>query len=111
MMQAAAKTRAGPTVMVAIEQYLPKHRRIIIDDLACSILPFGARAFVWTMQPSFASFTYVLKDFLDSQSLYRQERLHERYVKGNFWLFGLDQRSVSDFLDPYRLARDRTCWL
>jgi methyltransferase (TIGR00027 family) len=46
------------------------------------------------------AFTYVLKDFLDGQNLYGQERLHERYVKDNIWLFGLDPRNVSDFLDP-----------
>jgi O-methyltransferase involved in polyketide biosynthesis len=47
------------------------------------------------------AFTYVLKDFLDGQNLYGQARLHERYVKGNVWLFGLDPRNVSVFLDPY----------
>jgi methyltransferase (TIGR00027 family) len=249
MAQAAAKTGTGPTVMVAIEQYFPSHQRIIIDDLACSVLPFSARAFVGAMRPplirnwmvrtmdrafpglwsgimyrkryiddaliassreidavvnlgagfdtrayrlpslaeipvwevdqpanikskqdrlrlrfgrlpahvtlvsidfdrealgpalatrgymgrkrtffiweavtqyltetgisatldflatvprgSRLAFTYVLKDFLDGQNLYGQERLHERYVKGNIWLFGLDPRSISDFLDPY----------
>jgi hypothetical protein len=41
MAQAAAKTGAGPTVMVAIEQYFPSHQRIIIvDDMAYSVLPF-----------------------------------------------------------------------
>ncbi|MCA1452384.1 SAM-dependent methyltransferase [Bradyrhizobium sp. BRP22] len=51
MAQAAAKTGAGPTVMVAIEQWFPSHRRILTDDLALSILPFGARAFVHAMRP------------------------------------------------------------
>jgi methyltransferase (TIGR00027 family) len=32
---------------VAIEQYFPGDRRIINDDLAYRILPFGMRAFVW----------------------------------------------------------------
>jgi len=249
MAQAAAKTGAGPTVMVAIEQYFPSHQRIITDDLAYSVLPLGARALVWAMRPPLArnwmvraterafpglwsgimcrkryiddaliaaareidavvnlgagfdtracrlpylaeipvwevdqpanikskedrlrqgfgrlpehvslafvrfaqetlrpalasrdspehkrtffiweavtqyltetgigatldflataphgsrlAFTYVLKDFLDGQSLYGQERLHERYVKSKIWLFGLDPRKVSDFLDSY----------
>ena len=249
MSQAAAKTGAGPTVMVAIEQCFPSHQRIIVDDLACSVLPFTARALVAAMRPSLARdwmvraterafpglwsgimcrkryideilitssreidaavnlgagldtrayrlptlvempvwevdqpanikskqdclqrrfgrlpehvtlvpidfdqealgpalisrgftahmqtffiweavsqylteagihatldflaaaasgsylvFTYVQKDFLDGQNLYGQERLYERYVKGNIWLFGLDPRNVSDFLAPY----------
>jgi len=249
MAQAAAKTGAGPTVMVAIEQYFPGRQRIITDELAYSVLPFGARALVWAMRPpparnwmvraterafpglwsgimcrkryiddaliaasqeidtvvnlgagfdtrayrlpslaeipvwevdqaanikskqdrlrqgfgrlpenvtlvsidfdqetlgpalvsrgytehkrtffiweavtqyltetgigatleflataphgSRLAFTYVLKDFLDGENLYGQERLHERYVKSNIWLFGLDPRNVSDFLDPY----------
>ncbi|MGY3614737.1 SAM-dependent methyltransferase [Bradyrhizobium sp. USDA 10063] len=52
MAQAAAKTGAGPTVMVAIEQWFPGRQRILIDDLASSILPFGARAFVHATRPS-----------------------------------------------------------
>lgn len=54
MAQAAAKTGAGPTVMVAIEQYFPSHQRIITDDLAYSVLPFSARALVWAMRPPLA---------------------------------------------------------
>ncbi len=54
MAQAAAKTGAGPTVMVAIEQHFPSRQRIITDDLAYSVLPFGARALVWAMRPPLA---------------------------------------------------------
>ena len=46
MAKAAAKTGAGPTALVAIEQYYPKEERIIEDDLACRILPFSGRFFV-----------------------------------------------------------------
>jgi methyltransferase (TIGR00027 family) len=49
----AAKTGIGPTALVAIEQLFPKNRRIIEDDLAYQILPFGMRAFVWLMRPDF----------------------------------------------------------
>lgn len=45
MARAAAKTGAGPTVLVAVEQYFPKNKRIIDDDLASKILPAG-RAFL-----------------------------------------------------------------
>ncbi len=50
MSKAAAKTGEGPIVMVAIEQHFPKDQRIIEDDLAYQILPFGMRAFVWMMR-------------------------------------------------------------
>ncbi len=50
MAQAAAKTGVGPTVTVAIEQYRPADQRIIDDDLAARILPFGMRAFVWLLR-------------------------------------------------------------
>ena len=43
MTHAAAKTGAGPTMMVAVEQYFPKKQRIIEDSLAYRILPFGIR--------------------------------------------------------------------
>ncbi len=45
MARAAAKTGAGPTMLVAIEQYFPKSERIIDDNLAGKILPSG-RAFL-----------------------------------------------------------------
>ncbi len=54
MARKAAKTGAGPTTYVAIEQHFPEGARIINDDLACQILPFGMRAFVWLMRPSWA---------------------------------------------------------
>jgi methyltransferase (TIGR00027 family) len=54
MGQAAAKTGAGPMAMVAIEQLFPKDRRIVVDDLAYAMLPFGARAFLWLVRPAFA---------------------------------------------------------
>ena len=50
MTQAAAKTGLGPTLLAAIEQNYPASRRIIRDDLASSMLPFGLRALVWLTQ-------------------------------------------------------------
>jgi methyltransferase (TIGR00027 family) len=46
MAQAAAKTGAAPTAIIAIEQQFPQDQRIIVDDLACAILPFVARGMV-----------------------------------------------------------------
>ena len=50
MSKPAAKTGAGPTVLVAIEQFFPKDQRIIQDEMAYWILPSGLRAFVWLMR-------------------------------------------------------------
>ncbi len=50
MTKEAATTAFGPTILVAIEQYFPKKQRCIEDDLACRILPFSSRAFIWVMQ-------------------------------------------------------------
>jgi len=47
MARKAAKTGPGPMVMVALEQHYPEGERIINDDLAYRILPFGVRASVW----------------------------------------------------------------
>lgn len=52
MTKAAAKTGVSPTALIAIEQYFPKKQRIIEDDLAYRILPFGARALVWLVRPN-----------------------------------------------------------
>ena len=46
MAKEAAKTGSGPTVTVAIEQFFPIEQRIIQDDLAHQIVPFGMRAFI-----------------------------------------------------------------
>jgi len=47
MARKAAKTGPGPTFMVALEQRFPENVRIIDDDLARLILPFGARISLW----------------------------------------------------------------
>jgi methyltransferase (TIGR00027 family) len=54
MTKAAAKTGLGPTISVAVEQYYPKDRRIVDDQMAYRILPLGARAFVWLMRSGWA---------------------------------------------------------
>ncbi|AAM31165.1 methyltransferase [Methanosarcina mazei] len=50
MAKAAAKTGMSPTAMVALEQYFPEKQRIIEDDVAYRILPFGMRSIVWLMR-------------------------------------------------------------
>lgn len=53
MTEAAAKTSAGPTFIVAIEQSFPKDLRIIDDDLAFQIMPLRFKIFAKMMQIRF----------------------------------------------------------
>jgi len=53
MAQAAAKTGAAPTAVIAIEQHFPQDQRIIVDDLAYAILPSGARGMVRLTRSAF----------------------------------------------------------
>jgi methyltransferase (TIGR00027 family) len=50
MSKQAARTGAGPTALVAIEQYFPEGERILDDALAYQMLPFLVRVFVWSMR-------------------------------------------------------------
>jgi len=54
MAQKAADTGVGPAAIVAIEQHFPEGARIINDDLAFQMLPFGVRAYVWLSRFSWA---------------------------------------------------------
>lgn len=49
MSKAAAKTGSGPTALVAVEQSFPLNERILTDELAGRILPFGMNLFSRTM--------------------------------------------------------------
>jgi methyltransferase (TIGR00027 family) len=50
MAKEAAKTGSAPTTVVAVEQFFPTDQRILDDELAYRILPFGERAFAWLMR-------------------------------------------------------------
>ena len=51
MKDKAAQTGPGAMVLVAMEQQLPERERIVVDDLALPILPFGYRAEVRLLKP------------------------------------------------------------
>jgi methyltransferase (TIGR00027 family) len=59
MAQAAAKTGAAPTVVIAIEQHFPQDQRIIVDDLAYAILPSVARGMVRLTRSAFVRDLFV----------------------------------------------------
>jgi methyltransferase (TIGR00027 family) len=52
MANEAARTGSGPTTLVAIEQFFPRHQRIVDDRLAASILPLKSRAFLPLLRPA-----------------------------------------------------------
>jgi methyltransferase (TIGR00027 family) len=55
------------------------------------------------------TFTYVLKDFINGENFYGQEKFFERMVvKDKIWHFGFDPAEVADFLGEYgwRLIED-----
>ncbi len=79
MAKAAAKTGAGPTALVAIEQYFPKKERIIEDDLACKILPSG-RAFLWFAQFSSIRDWIINASDKDSPGMWSCMICRKRYI-------------------------------
>ena len=53
MTEAAAKTGADPTFIVAVEHFFPRNQRIIDDDLAPKILPLSIRVMTSVMRYGF----------------------------------------------------------
>jgi len=54
MSKKAADTGLGTAAVVAMEQSFPEGTRLINDDMACRILPFGIRVYVWLTRASWA---------------------------------------------------------
>jgi methyltransferase (TIGR00027 family) len=54
MSKKAADTGLGTAAVVAMEQSFPEGTRLINDDMACRILPFGMRVYVWLTRASWA---------------------------------------------------------
>ncbi|MEJ2678841.1 MAG: SAM-dependent methyltransferase [Gemmatimonadota bacterium] len=50
MSRAAAQTGPGPMSVIALERTFPEAQRVVDDDLAGRILPFGLRAFLWLVR-------------------------------------------------------------
>lgn len=80
MTKAAAKTGASPTAMVALEQYFPEKQRIIEDDMAYRILPFGMRAFVWLVKSDLGRAWMVRATEKDAPGLWGGMLCRKRYI-------------------------------
>jgi methyltransferase (TIGR00027 family) len=80
MTKAAAKTGASPTAMVALEQYFPAKQRIIEDDMAYRILPFGMRAFVWLVKSDPGRAWMVRATEKDAPGLWGGMLCRKRYI-------------------------------
>lgn len=79
MAKEAAKTGAGPTALIAIEQYFPKNERIVEDDLAYQILPFG-RVFLWLMKSNLLRSWMVRAIEKDLPGLWSGMMCRKRYI-------------------------------
>lgn len=80
MAKAAAKTGIGPTTLIAIEQYFPKEQRILEDDLAYSILPFGLKAFVRMTKPYWFRSWMIRAMEKDAPGLYAGMMCRKKYI-------------------------------
>lgn len=80
MTKAAAKTGVSPTALIAIEQYFPKKQRIIEDDLAYRILPFGARALVRLVRPNWVRSWLVLTTEKNYPGIWGGMMCRKRYI-------------------------------
>ena len=80
MAKAAAKTGVSPTALIAIEQYFPEKQRIIEDDLAYYILPFGARALVWLVRPNWVRSWLIRATEINSPGIWGGMVCRKRYI-------------------------------
>ncbi|GMA48969.1 SAM-dependent methyltransferase [Alicyclobacillus contaminans] len=80
MAQEAAKTGAGPTALVAIEQFFPEKERIIEDDLAYRMLSFGARVFLWLVRPHSVRDWMVRATENDAPGIWSGMMCRKRYI-------------------------------
>jgi methyltransferase (TIGR00027 family) len=78
--KAAAKTGVSPTALIAIEQYFPEKQRIIEDDLAYHILPFGARALVWLVRPNWVRSWLIRATEINSPGIWGGMVCRKRYI-------------------------------
>jgi methyltransferase (TIGR00027 family) len=78
--QKAAKTGPGVTAIVAIEQHFPEGARIIKDDLAYRILPFGMRAFVRLTRPAFVRDWMVRATEKGTPGIWAMVMCRKRYI-------------------------------
>jgi methyltransferase (TIGR00027 family) len=78
--KAAAKTGVSPTALIAIEQYFPEKQRIIEDDLAYRILPFGAKVLVWLMRLSWVRSWLIRETEKNSPGIWGGMLCRKRYI-------------------------------
>jgi len=82
MSKKAAETGSGPTAASAIEQNFPEGKRLINDDMARRMLPFGDRIWVWLSRASW------LRDWLIGMS--------EKSAPGVWMIFPCRKRYIDD---------------
>lgn len=109
MTQKAARTGSAPTTIVAIEQHFPEGARIINDDLAYRILPFGMRAYVWLTRLSSARDWMVRAAEKKAPGIWAMVVCRKRYIDDKVAEAAVDQAETVVNLGagfdtrPYRL--------
>jgi methyltransferase (TIGR00027 family) len=82
MTKKAAKTGSGPAACVAMEQTFPEGARLINDDLAGRILPFGMKVWLWLARASW------VRDWMI--------RMSEKSAPGVWAIFPVRKRYIDD---------------
>jgi methyltransferase (TIGR00027 family) len=80
MTRASASTAAGPTVTVAIEQYLPKDQRIVDDAFAFSILSPSRRMVVALTRAAFIRNWFIRQSDKSAPGIWGGVLCRKRYI-------------------------------
>jgi len=80
MSKAAERTGAGPMFAVAVEQYFPREKRLIEDDLAASVIPPPVRYLLPLMRPPFMRNRVVRELEASSPGLWAGVMCRKRYI-------------------------------
>jgi methyltransferase (TIGR00027 family) len=80
MTRASASTAAGPTASVAIEQYLPKDRRIVDDAFAYSILSPSMRLIVSLTRAAFIRNWFIRQSEVSAPGIWGGVLCRKRYI-------------------------------
>jgi methyltransferase (TIGR00027 family) len=80
MAKAAAKTGAGPTALIAIEQYFPEEQRVIKDNLAYYFLPLNGRLFLRSMRLAFLRNWIIRQIEKDAPGIWGGMVCRKRYI-------------------------------
>lgn len=80
MTKAAAKTAVGPMMLVAAEQFFGQQERIVEDNWAYRLLPWGMKALVWLTRPKAVRDWVIRVTEKDAPGLWAGMMCRKRYI-------------------------------